>query len=87
MEDTMSAAVSDRMERIKEIVCEHLELDTGDVTETSNFRDDHEADSLSLMDVLAALEKEYGVEIDQDGFARMVDLASAYQVVAERAGW
>jgi acyl carrier protein len=83
----MSAALSDRMDRIKEIVCEHLELDAVDVTETSSFREDHEADSLSLMDVLAALEKEYGVEINDEDFAAMVDLRTAYQVVADRAGW
>lgn len=79
--------VSDRMHRIKEIVCRHLELDADDVTETSSFREDHEADSLSLMDVLAALEKEYGVEINDEAFAQMVDLRSTYQVVAQRAGW
>ncbi|HEX4704923.1 MAG TPA: acyl carrier protein [Pseudonocardiaceae bacterium] len=83
----MSAALSDRMDRIKEIVCEHLELDAVDVTETSSFREDHEADSLSLMDVLAALEKEYGVEIDDENFAEMVDVRSAYGVVAGLAGW
>lgn len=83
----MTLAVSDRLGRIKEIVCEHLELETDDVTDTSNFHQDHSADSLALMDVLAALEKEFGVEIDQEQFARIVDVSSAYDVVAESAGW
>jgi acyl carrier protein len=62
----MTLAVSDRLGRIKEIVCEHLELETDDVTDTSNFHED---------------------QIDQEQFARIVDVSSAYDVVAESAGW
>ncbi|WP_031469286.1 acyl carrier protein [Sciscionella sediminilitoris] len=83
----MTATVTERIDRIKDIVCEHLELEPEDVTETSNFHDDHAADSLALIDVLAALEKEFGVEISQEQFARIVDVRSAYEVVAESAGW
>ncbi|MEV6441210.1 acyl carrier protein [Amycolatopsis sp. NPDC051716] len=83
----MTAAVSERREQIRAIVCEHLELEDNELSPTSNFIEDHEADSLTLMDVLAALEKEFGVTIDQAQFRRMVDLDSAYEVVAESAGW
>ncbi|MBE8520680.1 acyl carrier protein [Amycolatopsis sp. H6(2020)] len=79
--------MSERREQIRAIVREHLELEDGELSETSNFIEDHEADSLTLMDVLAALEKEFGVTIDQAQFRRMVDLDSAYEVVAESAGW
>jgi len=83
----MTAAVSELREQIRAIVREHLELEDGELSETSNFIEDHEADSLTLMDVLAALEKQFGVTIDQAQFRRMVDLDSAYEVVAESAGW
>ncbi|MDS0134350.1 acyl carrier protein [Amycolatopsis sp. CM201R] len=79
--------MSERREQIRAIVREHLELEDGELSETSNFIEDHEADSLTLMDVLAALEKQFGVTIDQAQFRRMVDLDSAYEVVAESAGW
>ncbi|WP_233223395.1 acyl carrier protein [Amycolatopsis sp. CA-128772] len=83
----MTAAVSERREQIRAIVQEHLELEDNELSETSNFIEDHEADSLTLMDVLAALEKKFGVTIDQAQFRRMTDLNSAYDVVAESAGW
>ncbi|ADJ45822.1 acyl carrier protein [Amycolatopsis mediterranei S699] len=79
--------MSERREQIRAIVREHLELEDSELSPTSNFIEDHEADSLTLMDVLAALEKEFGVTIDQAQFRRMVDLDSAYEVVAESAGW
>jgi acyl carrier protein len=80
----VTAAVdTERMARIKGIVCEILELDEGEVTEVSLFVDDHDADSLRAIEILASLEKEFGVLIDQAELSRMVNLASVYEVVSE----
>lgn len=80
----MTAAVdTDRMARIKRIVCEILELDEDEVTETSLFVEDHDADSLRAIEILASLEKEFGVLIDQAELSRMVNLATVYEVVSE----
>lgn len=76
-----------RLTRIREIVAEHLELDAGELSDDSNFIDDHDADSLALIDVLAALEKAFSIEIDQAQFARMLDVRSVYDVIAESNGW
>jgi acyl carrier protein len=73
--------------RIKAIVCEILELDEHVVTETSLFAHDHGADSLRAIEILAALEKEFGVRIAQSELARMVNLSGVYQVTAQAAGW
>ncbi|GAB2789504.1 acyl carrier protein [Amycolatopsis magusensis] len=75
------------MDQIRAIVCEHLELEPDQLTETSLFVEEHEADSLALMDVLAALERTFGVSIDQAQFSRMTDLRNVYGVVAESARW
>ncbi|QWF78771.1 acyl carrier protein [Amycolatopsis sp. CA-230715] len=83
----MTLALTERMDRIREIVAEHLELEVADLDDDSNFIDVYSADSLALMDVLAALEREWGIEIDQSQFARIVDVRSAYEVVAESASW
>ncbi|MBP2184888.1 acyl carrier protein [Amycolatopsis magusensis] len=83
----MTTAVSARMDQIRAIVCEHLELEPDQLTETSLFVEEHEADSLALMDVLAALERTFGVSIDQAQFSRMTDLRNVYGVVAESARW
>jgi acyl carrier protein len=80
-----TAFTPQRVESIREILLEHLEVDAEELTEHSQFKEDHEADSLRLMDVLAALEKKFGIDIDDARFARMVDLHSVCEVVSELA--
>ncbi|WP_031076424.1 acyl carrier protein [Streptomyces sp. NRRL WC-3742] len=78
---------ADRLETIKEIVCDILEIEEDEVTETSLFKEDHGADSLRAIEILAALEKEFGIVINQTELPRMVNLDGVYAVVAEPAGW
>jgi len=71
--------------RIKEIVCEILEIDPAELTETSFFKEDHGADSLRAIEILAALERTFRVTIDQAELDRMVNLAAVFSVVDEAA--
>lgn len=76
-----------RMARIKEIVCDILEIEPEEMTPTSLFKEDHNADSLRAIEILSALEKEFGVVIDQGELPRMVNLEGVYAVVAESGNW
>lgn len=77
----------ERAQKIKEIVCDILEIEEDEVTDTSLFAEDHSADSLRSIEILAGLEKEFNITIDQAELARMVNLNGVYEVVAESAGW
>ncbi|MEU6484886.1 acyl carrier protein [Streptomyces sp. NPDC046887] len=79
----MSNAASDHRSAIKEIVCDILEIEEGEVTDTSLFIEEHGADSLRAIEILAALEKEFGITIDQSELAQMINLEAVYKVVAE----
>jgi acyl carrier protein len=68
---------------IDEIVIESLELDPEEVTPTSLFKEDHDADSLGAIEILAALEKTFKIDIPQDGLNRMVNLEGVYRVVED----
>lgn len=81
----MTTTTEERRDRIKEIVCEILEIDPDEVTETSLFKEDHDADSLRAIEILASLEREFGVEIDQSELSRMVNLRGVYEVVESHA--
>lgn len=82
------AVVTDQdREQIKDIVVDILELDSDELTETSLFIEDHDADSLRAIEILASLEREFGIVIDQAELSRMVNLEGVYQVVSESAGW
>ncbi len=69
--------------KIKEIVSEILEIDPEEMTDTSLFKEDHDADSLGAIEILSALERTFGVEIDQAELTRMVNLEGVVEVVAE----
>nr|WP_240942469.1 acyl carrier protein [Planosporangium thailandense] len=83
--DRVSTITADQAEKIKEIVCEILEIDEAELTEESLFADDHGADSLRSIEILAALEKEFGLVIDQAELSRMVNLKGVYDVVQDAA--
>ncbi|MFI7291513.1 acyl carrier protein [Streptomyces anulatus] len=83
----MAGTYEERLAKIQEIIVDILELEDEEVTETSLFREEHGADSLRAIEILAALEKEFGIVIDQSELARMVHLKGVYEVVSEAAGW
>ena len=68
--------------RIAELVAEILEIDQKDMSDTSQFKEDHGADSLRAIEILAALEREFQIEIDQAELAKMVNLQGIYDVVS-----
>jgi acyl carrier protein len=78
----MSLSEADR-KIIDEIVIDSLELDPEEVTATSLFKEDHDADSLGAIEILAALEKTFKIDIPQDGLNRMVNLEGVYSVVED----
>lgn len=51
------------LEKMKAILSEQLGLDEDMITEEANFKDDLEADSLDLFELLTTLEDEYNIEI------------------------
>ncbi|GLZ29100.1 acyl carrier protein [Lentzea sp. NBRC 105346] len=83
----MSNEVQERKARIKDMVVSALEVEPEEVTETAMFVDDLGMDSLGAIDLLAALETGFGVEIDQAELPRLVNIDAVYEVVAEVAGW
>jgi acyl carrier protein len=53
--------------RVKEIVAEQLGRDVNEVTGESSFIDDLGADSLDIVELVMAMEDEFGIEIpDED---------------------
>ena len=87
MTASQSAVTIDETQKsqIKEIVSEILEIDPAEMTDTSLFKEDHDADSLGAIEILSALERTFSVEIDQAELTCMVNLEGVIAVVAEAA--
>lgn len=55
------------LEKIAEIVAEQLHVSPGMViTEETSFKQDLRADSLELMELVMALEDEYGIKVEDE---------------------
>lgn len=51
--------------RVVEIICDQLTLDPAQVTPESSFLEDLGADSLDIVQLIMALEEEFGLEISE----------------------
>ena len=49
-------------ERIREIICDQLDLEEDKVTMDSDIMEDFEADSLDVVDLVMSIEDEFGLE-------------------------
>lgn len=59
--------MADVFDRVKEIIVEQLDVDEEQVTMEASFRDDLEADSLDVVELVMELEDEFDLEIaDED---------------------
>ena len=50
-------------ERIREIICDQLDLEEDKVTMDSDIMEDFEADSLDVVDLVMSIEDEFGLEV------------------------
>ena len=58
--------MSDTFTEVKAIIVDLLGVDEGKVTMESSFRDDLEADSLDLVELIMAFEDKFGAEISDE---------------------
>ncbi len=54
------------LEKLKKIIAEQLNVSEDSVKPETSFKDDLEADSLDLFEVVMAIEDEYNVEIPSE---------------------
>ncbi len=70
-------AEKETFERIRNIIVDQLGVDPADVTMEAHFRDDLEADSLDLVELIMAFEEEFGGEISDDEAQKIVTVGDA----------
>jgi acyl carrier protein len=64
-------------ERVRAIIVDQLGVDPAEVTMEANFRDDLEADSLDLVELIMAFEEEFGGEINDDDAQKITTVGDA----------
>lgn len=71
-------------ERVKEIIEEQLNLDGVEITMESRFKEDLEADSLDLFELVMAFEEEYGVEIPSEDLEKITTVGSVIEYMTAK---
>ena len=59
------------LEKMKEIIADQLGVSEDEVTLEASFKEDLDADSLDLFELVMALEEQYDVEIPSDDLAEL----------------
>ena len=77
--------MSDVAERVKKIVVEHLGVEEAKVTDNASFIDDLGADSLDTVELVMALEEEFGVEIPDDAAESIQTVGDAVKFIEKSA--
>jgi acyl carrier protein len=67
----------DVAERVIAITAEQLGVDKSKITMESKFRDDLEADSLDLVELIMAFEEEFGGEISDEDAQKILSVGDA----------
>jgi acyl carrier protein len=67
----------DTYERVKKIIIDQLGAEGDKVVPTARFREDLEADSLDLVELIMAFEEEFGGEISDDEAQRITTVGEA----------
>ena len=72
-------------ERIREIICEQLDLEEDSITMDSNIMEDFEADSLDLVDLVMSLEDEFNMEVPDDQIENFRTVGDVVRYIEENS--
>ncbi len=60
------------LDKLKEIIAEKLGAETEDITEETRFKEDLQADSLDLFELVMAIEEEFGTSIPSEDLEKLL---------------
>ena len=70
-------------DRVKKIIIEQLGVKEEEVVESASFVDDLGADSLDTVELVMALEEEFGVEIPDDEAEKIRTVKEAFDYISQ----
>jgi len=70
---------------VRNHLAEELELDAAKIGETSRFKEDLDADSLDLYELVMELEDTYGISVSEQQAAKIATVGDAVDFVLEHA--
>lgn len=71
-------------EKVKEVIIEKLNADGAEITESTSFKDDLNADSLDLFELVMALEEEFDIEIPSEDLEKLVTVGDVLDYLKDK---
>ena len=78
----MAEAVADR---VRAIIAEQLGVKLEEVTDAASFIEDLGADSLDTVELVMALEEEFGIEIPDEDAEKMITVGDAMKYIEQKS--
>ena len=78
--------MSDIEEKIRNIICEQLDVAEEDVVPTASFVDDLGADSLDQVELIMAMEEEFDVSIPDEDAEKIGTVKDAIEYIEKAMG-
>ena len=75
--------MSDVEDRIKKLICEQLGVKEEEVTSEASFVEDLGADSLDTVELVMALEEEFGNEIPDEDAEKLTSVGDVIRFIEE----
>jgi acyl carrier protein len=72
------------MDKVRDHLAAELEVDPERISAQTRFRDDLDADSLDLYELVMELEDSYGIKVSEEEAARIETVGDAVDFVLER---
>lgn len=72
------------LERVKEIIEEQLSIEGVEITPETRFKEDLQADSLDLFEMVMAFEEEYGVEISAEDLEKITTVGAIIEYIESK---
>jgi len=69
--------MSDTVDRVKNVVAETLKVDMSMIQDGSRFVEDLGAESIQSVELVAAFEEEFDIELDEQGALGVKDISTA----------
>jgi len=85
-EEIAIMAENSTFERVRAIIVDQLGVDADEVSMEANFRDDLEADSLDLVELIMAFEEEFGGEINDEDAQKIITVGDAVHYLDGASG-
>ena len=76
--------MADTIEDVRNIIVELLGVDAGKIVPEAKFREDLEADSLDLVELIMAFEEKFGGEISDEDAQNITTVGEAVTYIDEK---